>query len=214
MRKIIIVLAIAFLMCFSQSVMAATASQTDMAADIQSKMLRILQSVAVEKEYYNLQDVDFSAVQLGVEIPAYRVAGQSLNRTDISFVPIINENKLVAFFYVSPDLNGEIFVQLSSDLVAPISQFISQQPFALIYDDMGLYIYTEGEVHLLGYAGAARQPEPLNLISALPDSVFATIDTQTILLDQTLTVEQPVSAAEKIAKAKAALQGIRGKNEL
>ena len=75
--------------------------------DIQNKMLRILSSVELEKEYYNLENVDFTAVQLGTEIPTYKVCDGILVKADISIVPIIYNDQIASLFYIADDYYGE-----------------------------------------------------------------------------------------------------------
>ncbi len=118
--------------------------------DIQNKMLRILSSVELEKEYYNLENVDFTAVQLGTEIPTYKVCDGILVKADISIVPIIYNDQIASLFYIADDYYGEKYVQLNSDLVDLINKNAASKAFAIIYDDIGVYIYTNEELKLLG----------------------------------------------------------------
>lgn len=120
--------------------------------DAKNKMLRILTSVAYEKEEYGLDDVDLSNIEIGDEIPTYRVEGDILVDSDIHIIPVISNNKLVSCFYIAEDINGELCVSLSKELVDVINSNVSIQEFSIIYDDIGAYIYTEGEVTLLGEA--------------------------------------------------------------
>lgn len=59
-------------------------------------MLRILASVEPEKENYGLEDIDFSSVEIGSEIPAYKVENGQLVNANIRLIPFfLMENLLV-----------------------------------------------------------------------------------------------------------------------
>ena len=100
--------------------------------------------------YYNLENVDFTAVQLGTEIPTYKVCDGILVKADISIVPIIYNDQIASLFYIADDYYGEKYVQLNSDLVDLINKNAASKAFAIIYDDIGVYIYTGEELKLLG----------------------------------------------------------------
>lgn len=193
-------------MCFAIA-MPAMAADDVLSFDVQNKMLRILSSVEEEKEYYNLENIDFSAIQIGREIPVYNVDDDDLIYSDLHFFPIINNNRLVSFFYVVNDNNEEAYVQLSNDLVIPISQYVvGNQPFAIIYDDDGAYVYVDNEIYLLGEAeqhylteeeivlynnlfgecpyevesSVTLCGEEKNYISSIEQSVFQSINTESL----------------------------------
>ena len=74
-------------------------ANSPISSEIQNQMLRILASTESEKENFGLSGLNFSAVHLGAEIPAYKVSGDSLIPADIRLIPIIDGTSLISFFY-------------------------------------------------------------------------------------------------------------------
>lgn len=100
-------------------------------------MLRILASVEPEKENYGLEDIDFSSVEIGSEIPAYKVENGQLVNANIRLIPLFFNGEFVSLFYIANLPNGKIFVQLSNELVSTITENIDANPLAIICDDVG-----------------------------------------------------------------------------
>ena len=115
-------------------------------------MLRILASVEPEKENYGLEDIDFSSVEIGSEIPAYKVENGQLVNANIRLIPFFFNGEFVSLFYIANLPNGKIFVQLSNELVSTITENIDANPLAIICDDVGGQIYSDCELILLGKA--------------------------------------------------------------
>lgn len=125
-------------------------AESVISSDIQDQMLRILTSVEEEKEHYGLSDLNFSAVQLGDEIPTYKVSDGKFVPADIKIIPITDGTDFLSFFYVANDVDGFPFVQLSNELISPLQNFVNGDPFSIIYDEDGAYVYVDGNIHLLG----------------------------------------------------------------
>lgn len=141
------------IMIIFNSVIPVSASEniTSLNVDAKNHMLRILASIEDEKEYYGLETVDFSKIQLGTEIPTYRVFEGCLIKADIRLIPIVNNEKILSFFYIAADKSGEIIVQLSNELVVPLSKHINKtSSVALIYDSDGVYLYDGADLCLIG----------------------------------------------------------------
>lgn len=128
---------------------AIESTDPPISTEIQNQMLRILASTEAEKENYGLSGLNFSAVRLGNEIPAYRVSGDSLIPADIRLIPITDGTNLISFFYIANDSSGSPVVQLSNELIAPLQNYVNGSPFSIIYDDEGAYVCVNNEVHLL-----------------------------------------------------------------
>lgn len=146
--SILIILSILFSLCLPSY--AAQENPPNIDANIQEQMLRILTSVEPEKKNYGLENVDFSSVEIGNEIPAYKVQNGQLVNADIQLFPLLSNKELVSLFYVANLPNGETYVQLSNELVSPITTYTDVNPFAIVYDDNGAYVYTKSSLYFLG----------------------------------------------------------------
>ena len=144
------------LVVFSSAILPAFATTGDidnneyLDSEIQNKMLRILSAVESEKEYYGLENVNFSSIAIGNEILTYRVQNGMLTNAGIRIFPVISDNELVSLFYVATLPNGELYIQLSNQLVAPLLEEAGDNPVAIVYDDEGAYVYTDQELRFLG----------------------------------------------------------------
>lgn len=143
---------LSFLLIFTLSspAFAIESTNSPISSEIQNQMLRILASTESEKENFGLSGLNFSAVHLGAEIPAYKVSGDSLIPADIRLIPIVDGTSLISFFYVVNDASGSPVVQLSNELIAPLQNYVNGAPFSIIYDDDGAYVFVNDELHLLG----------------------------------------------------------------
>ena len=83
---------LSFLLIFTLSspAFAIESTNSPISSEIQNQMLRILASTESEKENFGLSGLNFSAVHLGAEIPAYKVSGDSLIPADIRLIPIVD----------------------------------------------------------------------------------------------------------------------------
>lgn len=120
--------------------------------DIRDKMLRVLSSIEAEKESYGMQDVDFSAVEIGLEIPSYRVSDGNLVETGLHIYPVLVNGEIVSLFWAAQDANGEWYVQLGTELVDEICATGVHENFSIVYDITGAYLYSEGGLLLLARA--------------------------------------------------------------
>ena len=187
-KLIAMVLTWSLLLCLYSPASATQASNAhSLEPSIQNQMLRILLSIEKEKEKYGFNNVDFSAIQIGREIPAYKVSGENLVNSDIRLIPVIYNDELLSIFYIAQDINGATYVQLSDELVDSLSVYT--EPIAIIYGDDATYVYTEDEIYFLGlkeqsdYTNtnieacdinilATSQKEDKNLIRSLLSSMF------------------------------------------
>jgi len=143
-------LAASLVFSLSSPASAMEATESAISSDIQTQMIRILASTEAEKENFGLTNLNFSAVCIGSEIPAYKVSGDSLIPADIRLIPITDGSNLISFFYIANDETGSPIVQLSNELIAPLQNYVNGEPFSIIYDDTGAYVCVDNELHLLG----------------------------------------------------------------
>lgn len=171
-------------------------------ADIENQMCRILSSVVQEKEYYGLENVDYKEVEIGKKILTYQLINGELCTKDLYFVPIIDKGKIVSLFYVFKNDRGEICVQLSNDLVGMLNKYAADKAFAIIYDDFGVYLYTETELRLLGKSelntqedtlSVAKTDNSLQLVINISETEFEQINCQNVVLNYTLNIEEYTS---------------------
>lgn len=116
--------------------------------EIQQVMLRILSSIEHEKELYGLENVDFSNVEIGSEIPTYITCNNELQFTDTHIFPVLADGQIISLFYISKDEN-EWGGQLSNALAAQINELADNSACAIVYDNTGAYLFANGRYHLL-----------------------------------------------------------------
>lgn len=148
-------------------------------------MLRVLSSVIDEKEYYGLDDVDWSNIELSYAIPTYRVKDGTVCDNNMLLVPVVVDGTIVCHFFVVPVNNAETYVQLGTELVAALNTYKNFKNVAVVYDDLGAYLYSENQLHLLGYA----QPPMLCAEVSQTDSAAVASEFVNLTPDQ-LIVEQ------------------------
>ena len=105
----------------------------------------VLQAIEPEKELYNgLEDVDFSELYLGEEIPAYNLTGSGpVEVTNISYFPIMYDDEWVATSKIFYNTAGKMIAQVSTAYAVAYAQ--EENPgtqVALIFDDQSAYLYT------------------------------------------------------------------------
>lgn len=128
-------------------------ADTDLSNDIQEIILRVLSSIEFEKEEYGLENVDFSSVLIGEKIPTYEVQeGQLVEFPRLIFPLIANDTMVSQIFAVQNESNGEWYIQLDNTLVDETIKNVGSNSFAYIYDDYGVYTYSNGEIKLVGIA--------------------------------------------------------------
>lgn len=190
MKKILsLALALALCLGLAAPAVAVEVDDTHLDIDVQNKILQVLAAAEQEKENYGLQDVDFNAVSIGHEIPAYRVQNGKLVDADLRILPVIVGETMVSLLYVIQNPEEETYVQLSNSLVTQIYQYLKDgDPFAIIYDDEGAYIYTTNALFLLG-KGNSEGVEKSNLISRVGPQELQNIVMSTVQAKLSLNVD-------------------------
>ena len=137
----------------------------------------MLPFIEMEKEQYGMKDVDFSTLYLGSEIPAYVLGiDGELSKPDISYFPIMSNDKWVATVMAFYSKSGKLNIQISSYYVQEYAESsCKDKNFALIFDRDGAYFYADGDVEL---AAASTYDMPsLSRIKEHPDmAVQSTAD--------------------------------------
>lgn len=129
----------------------------------------MLPFIEMEKEQYGMKDVDFSTLYLGSEIPAYvlEIDGE-LSKPDISYFPIMSNDKWVATVMAFYSKSGKLNIQISSYYVQEYAESsCKDKNFALIFDRDGAYFYADGNVELA--AASTYNMPSLSSIKEHPD---------------------------------------------
>ena len=187
---LIFILTICILLSATVCVSASEDSSSLLEGDIQDKMMRILASVEPEKENFALENVDFSSVTVGTSIPEYEVIDCQLVACSTKIFPVLSNGKMISQFFAWWD-GEDWFVQLDNSLVEKTIELVGDTQFAYIYDREGVYVYSQGQTYLIGYAEQNDNIEDVDtiqeqtdvndlsergLISDLPDEYMNTID--------------------------------------
>lgn len=143
-----LILVVAILL--SMLVLPASAVSTYNDSTLKDHMLRILASVSHEKEFYGLKNVNLNNVTIGKEIPVYKVVNQELQTSDIRIFPVISGNQMVSMFFSTTLPNGELYVQLGTELVPLLTPYVNSGEFSIIYDDRGVHVCTRNQVVQIG----------------------------------------------------------------
>lgn len=117
---------------------------------------RVLQFIEPEKASYGMEDVDFTTLYLGEQIPAYEVIQGGLKLvTDVLYFPIMSENKWVATAFVTCDSDQNISVQISDEYAEDYAKMrITDRQVSLIFDRTSAYVFSGDE-----FIEAAKAPE-------------------------------------------------------
>lgn len=194
MRKFLALLLVISLSIFAFA-MPANALSSANDDVLKDHMLRILVSVEHEKELYGLKDVRFDSVSIGKEIPAYVVENQQLINANAHVFPVLCENQLVSMFFCMYLPSGELYVQLGTELVPFLAPYVSNDAFAIIYDDFGVHVLINNKIIMItenpilqdncesntSTIHSASQGEPLNSVNNLNRSLLETVKTEKLI---------------------------------
>lgn len=148
MKKVIsVVLCLAMIFCIGSPVYAVEGSNA-LDIELEDCMLRVLASVEDEKEYYGLENIDFTSVSIGQEIPTFMIEKGEATVNNVRIFPIVNDGEFVSLFFASK-VADEWYVQLSDVLVEDIAEFVNGID-AIIYSGDNVYIYVENTIVPLG----------------------------------------------------------------
>ena len=122
-------------------------SNNKVPSDVSEEVIRCLNAIEDEKEFFGLKNVNFENISMGNQILAYEYKDGNLNLLNVSIYPLtINEN-LVALVVRSNNTGN---YQITTGLVKEISSSInSNEPFALVYDNNKCYAYTGKDLIML-----------------------------------------------------------------
>jgi len=116
--------------------------------EVAKKTQSILQFIETEKALYGLSNVDFSALELGEQIPGYILDETgTLLKSDIFYFPILSGMEWVATSIVSFDSIGDIIVQITTEYAKIYNRDSGgKEDLCLVFDDSAAYILTESDV--------------------------------------------------------------------
>ncbi len=110
----------------------------------QAELSMALQGMELQKEHLDLNDTDFSQLQVGEPVQTYIYTDNMFEVSHVMY-PILDGDKLI-FWAIK---NGHKF-QLSTGLVDEVNDAIGcDDAFAIIYDKVGCYLYTNNTFTLL-----------------------------------------------------------------
>lgn len=149
MKKInkILALCLALTLCLNFGTMVSSATAEDFSLLAEEKMTALgnaLGSFEAQKNIVGLEDVDFSALQLGKPIQTYVYINETFEPGDVLY-PIINGTDLVLW---AIDLDGQF--QITTALVDELNSLVDVgTSIAIIYDRSSSYLYMNGRFTLL-----------------------------------------------------------------
>lgn len=149
-KKRIVTLILVLTMLLSMMTFPASAVSASNDSMLKSQMMQILASISHEKEFYGLKNVSLNNVTIGKEIPVYVVENQGLHCSDIRIFPVIAGNQMVSMFFSTTLPSNEVYVQLGTELVPLLSPYVNTGEFAIIYDDVGVHVYTGSQIVQIG----------------------------------------------------------------
>lgn len=144
--------------CVTPSLAANIGSKAAFENEIVEKTFSVLQFMEPEKELYGLGNIDFSALYLGEQLPAYIVEPTGMiAETDILYYPIMSESAWVATAIITTDSAGKVNSQVSTEYATAYNHAGASGDVALIFDSSAAYISTEEEILL-----AAKAPNEIS----------------------------------------------------
>lgn len=195
-----LVLAVVLAFSFTANAFAADLTKATDEIDIKNKMTRILASIAHEKEYYGLKDVDLTNVSVGNKIPTYEVVEGKVRDSELDVYPILHNGNMVSYFVVTKDINNEWYVQLENTIVNMTNDVLEADEFAYVYDANGLNIISDKRVTTifcndLSYNTQKTESLDINALASLPESELYKINEQAFNVKFTLNISDSLPIA-------------------
>lgn len=180
MKKIISCMLIMLLLCMTTNIVLATESNTSPTSfltDVNSTVAAVLSSMEMYKAQYGMENINFSTLSLGSELPAYEITsnGAALIE-DIHYFPIMSNNSWVATAIVCYGSEGSMNVEVSKKYVdAFVSRTERISPeLALVFDNSNTYLFNGANYTI------AETNEPIS--SRAPISSLPTLNLDTVPL--------------------------------
>ena len=114
---------------------SALAAGSEMAAlsavqqELLTKVTGLLQGMQADPSADVLYpDVDFTALSLGTQIPAYVVEPDGPAASDIAYYPVLDADGELVFLVTATDAGGQLYVQITTQLVDELRACLAVGP--------------------------------------------------------------------------------------
>lgn len=108
---------------------------------LENAVIQCLQHIELQKEVFQMEDVNFSEVYLGNSIPSFIVErGKYIKQSDVKYYPLLENDEWVATATVSYASDGTMNVQVSRDF---IDEYVLQTKNANINNKVALVFSDE-----------------------------------------------------------------------
>lgn len=194
MKKKISITAVVFILvlAISMPIFASTESFSTIAdisveKQVASLTSEVLRTMEPEKELYGLEDIDFSTLYLGSQIPAYELDESGINAiTDVFYFPVFSGDTWVATSFVTYGDRGEMIVQISTEYAEKYAELEQlDDEVALIFDESSAYIYTNNTA-IITATSSDRISHRINIKDIKESGI--TINPMTTLLAKKTTI--------------------------
>jgi len=152
----------------------------------------LLSTIDLQKNLFELSDVDFSKLYLGNQIPAYCVLENgTVDESEILIYPLIYNNEWVATIDVYYDTNNNLIAQISRDYIETVNdnRINISAGIGLLFDNKNAYIYSDNNYYSVkgtySYVCGRGSIESINATNR--------IDTIPIEIMYQLNVEKPLN---------------------
>lgn len=151
---------VAYLMCicslFMSSITVFAQGESSVSItnnEIADKAATLLTSIQGESTYYGMENVDFSKLYLGQEIPVYKFSENGYERTEVKAFPVLEDTKCVSIVYCSIDANNnEPILGIGGNLAEKFENVNLEKGVALIVKNGNVQVYQENAT-LASYDG-------------------------------------------------------------
>lgn len=155
-KRFLSLLCVVSLLISMGTISASANNSTEELEAISSSLARIEQM----KSQYGLDNVDFSNLYIGAEIPAYEIVNYQLVEFSRGLSPIYYDGQLVAFAIHSSNQSNDGFTQITTAMVNEARSIVGMaNAICLIYDSESCYLYADGQPYFLassGYTDSSR----------------------------------------------------------
>lgn len=118
--------------CFAADLVDMEVSSTNQQLDDQQTIIRTLQDISQAKEEFGFDNIDFSQITIGANVPVYEYVDGSMKDGSYRMYPLYENNQLIAFAVVTPLEDNQKMAQIYRDIADDVNK-LNLQAGDLIY---------------------------------------------------------------------------------
>lgn len=159
--------------CFAADLVDMEVSSTSQQLDDQQTIIRTLQDISQAKEEFGFDNIDFSQIAIGANVPVYEYVDGSIKDGSYRMYPLYENNQLIAVAVVTPLEDNQKMAQIYRNIADDVNKLNLQAGDLLyfVYDVDGFNIVCNNRAVLLSHIDDESLQDKF-----YPDRLKSTVD--------------------------------------